>query len=189
VKPGNIIRSGDAAATGAIATIVQTKPIYVAFSLPQRLLAELREAEKAGGASVEARPQGAGRTAKGMIAFVENAIDSATGTITVRARFDNDDELLWPGQLCNLRIALRVEQDAVSIPRSATQAGQAGNFVYVIENGVARMRQVTIARTYEGRDVVSEGLKGGESIVVEGGLSLFNGARIEARPANTKRDS
>jgi multidrug efflux system membrane fusion protein len=189
VKPGNIIRSGDATATGAIATIVQTKPIYVAFSVPQRLLAELREAEKAGGASVEARPQGATRVAKGVVAFIDNTIDTATGTITVRARFDNDDELLWPGQLCNLRIALRVEPDAVSIPRSATQAGQAGNFVYVVENGVARMRPVTIARTFEGRDVVSEGLKGGESIVVEGGLALFNGARIEARPANAKRDS
>ncbi len=189
VKAGNIIRAGDATATGAIATIVQTKPIYVAFSIPQRLLVELREAEKAGGAFVEARPQGATQAATGTIAFVENAIDPATGTITVRARFDNADEFLWPGQLCNLRIALRTEKNVVSVPRNATQAGQVGNFVYVVENGVARMRPVTIARSHDGRDVVSEGLKGGESVVVEGALSLVNGARVEPRPATAKRDS
>ena len=71
----------------------------------------------------------------------------------------------------------------------ATQAGQVGNFVYVVENGVARMRPVTIARSHDGRDVVSEGLKGGESVVVEGALSLVNGARVEPRPATAKRDS
>ena len=189
VKAGNIIRAGDATTTGAIATIVQTKPIYVTFSVPQRLLPELRASESAQGAMVEARPQGSKEAAKGKIAFVDNTIDAATGTITVRARFDNADEFLWPGQLCNLRIALRVEQDVVSVPRSATQAGQVGNFVYVVENGVARMRPVVISRTHEGRDVVSEGLKGGESIVVEGALSLVNGARVEPRPANAKRDS
>ncbi|MDB5572731.1 MAG: family efflux transporter, subunit [Hyphomicrobiales bacterium] len=189
VKAGNIIRSGDNAATGTLATIVQTKPIYVAFSVPQRLLGELRTAVSNGGAAVEALPQGASAASKGKIAFVDNAIDSATGTVTVRAEFENDDERLWAGQLCNLRINLRTEQDVVSVPREATQAGQIGNFVYVIENGVARVRQVTVGRTQDGRDVVTKGLEGGETVVIEGALALVNGSRVEPRPSASKRDS
>lgn len=189
VKAGNIIRAGDNNPTGTLGTIVQTKPIYVAFSIPQRLLPDLRDSVKADQSVVEARPQGAQRAAKGKIAFVDNTIDISTGTVIVRARFDNEDEFLWPGQLCNLRITLRVDDNVVSIPRNATQAGQVGSFVYVIENGAARVQPVTISRTQDGRDVVTEGLKGGESVVVEGALSLVNGARVEPRPAAGKRDS
>ncbi len=109
--------------------------------------------------------------------------------VIVRARFENADEFLWPGQLCNLRITLRTEDNVVSIPRNATQAGQVGSFVYVIEKGVARVQQVSIGRTQDGRDVVTEGLKGGESIVVEGALGLINGARVEPRPSTAKRAS
>ncbi len=189
VKAGNIIRSGDNNTTGTLATIVQTKPIYVAFSVPQRLLSELQTAVINGGAVVEALPQGAKVASKGRIAFVDNAIDSATGTVTIRAEFENSDERLWAGQLCNLRINLRTEDEIVSVPREATQSGQIGNFVYVIENGVARVRQVTIGRTQDGRDIVTKGLNGGEAVVVEGALGLVNGSRVEARPSSAKRDS
>ena len=189
VKAGNIIRAGDNNPTGTLGTIIQIKPIYVAFSIPQRLLPDLRESVKADTSIVEAIPQGAKTAAKGKIAFVENTIDIATGTVIVRARFENADEFLWPGQLCNLRITLRTEDNVVSIPRNATQAGQVGSFVYVIEKGVARVQQVSIGRTQDGRDVVTEGLKGGESIVVEGALGLINGARVEPRPSTAKRAS
>jgi RND family efflux transporter MFP subunit len=188
VKAGNIIRAGDNNPTGTLGTIIQIKPIYVAFSIPQRLLPDLRESVTADVSLVEATPQGARTSARGKIAFVDNTIDIATGTVIVRARFENADEFLWPGQLCNLRITLRTEDNVVSIPRNATQAGQVGSFVYVIEKGVARVQQVRIGRTQEGRDIVTEGLKGGESIVVEGALGLVNGARVEPRPAATKRD-
>jgi RND family efflux transporter MFP subunit len=192
VKAGNIIRAGDNNATGTLATIVQTTPIYVVFSAPQRLLTEYRNATTDAGSFVDATPQGSKKPVRGRIAFIDNTIDPATGTVAVRAEFSNEDDQLWPGQLCNLRIVLRNEQDIVSVPRTATQAGQNGNFVYVVENGVARVRPVKIGRTQDGRDIVTEGLKGGESIVVEGALALSNGARIEARnPSNTaaKRDS
>lgn len=192
VKAGNIIRAGDNSATGTLATIVQTTPIYVVFSAPQRLLGEYRSATKDNDSFVNATPQGSKKPVRGRIAFIDNTIDPATGTVAIRAEFSNEDDQLWPGQLCSLRIVLRNEKDVVSVPRTATQAGQNGSFVYVVENGVARVRPVKIDRTQDGRDIVSEGLKGGESIVVEGALALFNGARIESRnPANTavKRDS
>ncbi|MBN9082856.1 MAG: efflux RND transporter periplasmic adaptor subunit [Rhizobiales bacterium] len=188
-KAGNIVRSGDNTATGTLATIVQTAPIYVAFSLAQYLLPDLRDSIGAPGAEVQATPQGSQRTIKGKIAFVDNMIDPATGTVSVRAVFDNADEGLWPGQLCNLRIVLRIEQDVVSIPREATQSGQEGNFVYVVENGVARLRTVKVARTQDGRDIISEGLKGDETVVVEGALALANGARVVIRNDTGKTDS
>ncbi len=192
VKAGNIIRAGDNTVTGTLATIVQTTPIYVVFSAPQRLLAEYRNATTDSGSFVDATPQGSKKPVRGRIAFIDNTIDPATGTVAIRAEFSNEDDQLWPGQLCNLRIVLRNERDIVSVPRTATQAGQNGSFVYVVENNVARVRPVKIDRTQDGRDIITEGLKGGESIVVEGALALSNGARIEARtPANTavKRDS
>jgi len=181
VRAGNIIRAGDNAATGTIATIVQTAPIYAVFSVPQRLLGDYRGAIGKTDSFVEATPQGAKAPIRGRIAFVDNVIDQATGAVAVRAEFDNADEGLWPGQLCNLRVALRSEPNVISIPRVATQSGQTGNFVFVVENGVARVRPIKISRTQEGRDIIAEGLKGGESIVVEGALALVNGARVETR--------
>lgn len=186
VRAGNIIRSGDNATTGSLATIVQTTPIYVTFSVPQRLLADYRAAIADPNAFVEATPQGASKPVRGRVAFVDNVIDQATGAVAVRAEFSNADEALWPGQLCNLRAVLRVEPNVVSIPRVATQSGQNGNFVYVIENGVARVRPVRINRTQDGRDIIADGLKGGESIVVEGALALVNGARVDVRDGARK---
>lgn len=188
-KAGNIVRSGDNTVTGTLATIVQTAPIYVAFSLAQYLLPDLRDSIGAPGAEVQATPQGSRHTIKGKIAFVDNMIDPSTGTVSVRAIFDNANEALWPGQLCNLRIILRIDQDVVSIPREATQSGQDGNFVFVIDNGVARLRPVKVARTQDGRDIISEGLKGDETVVVEGALALANGARVIIRNETGKTDS
>ena len=189
VKAGNIVRAGDNTAIGVLATIVQTKPIYVAFSLAQRLLPDLRASIGAAGAEVQATPQGGKKASHGKIAFIDNAIDPATGTVTVRASFDNEDEALWPGQLCNLRIALRIDQDVVSVPREATQAGQTGNFVYVVDNGVARIRPISLGRTQDGRDIILDGLKGDEILVTEGALALSNNARVVVRNEPAKKDS
>jgi RND family efflux transporter MFP subunit len=180
-KAGNIIRSGDNTATGILATIVETTPIYVAFPVPQIFLAQIREAVEAGEGEVRATPQGGTRSATGKISVLDNQIDPSTGTIMIRAKFDNPGEVLWPGQLCNVRVTLRTDPDVVSIPRSATQSGQIGNFVYVVENGIARVRRIKVGRFQDGRDVVLEGLKGGESVVSDGALLLVDGARVDVR--------
>lgn len=180
-KAGNIIRSGDNSATGSLASIVQTTPIYVAFSVPQAVLSEIREALVAGQGEVTATPQGSTRSAKGKIAVLDNTIDASTGTITLRGIFDNADDLLWPGQLCNLRVTLRTESDVVSIPRTATLSGQNGNFVYIIENGLARLRAVKVGRFQDGRDIILEGLKGGETVASDGGLLLVDGVRVDVK--------
>jgi multidrug efflux system membrane fusion protein len=186
-KAGNIVRSGDSTATGTLTTIVQTTPIYVSFSVPQRLLSDLREAMNRPDAEVTVTPQGGTRSVKGRIAVLDNTIDPATGTIMVRAVFDNADEALWSGQLCQIRITLRVDPDVVSLPREAVQTGQNGNYVYVIEDNVAKVRTVELGRTQEGRDIVMSGLKGGETVVTDGALALTNGARVETRSAEAKK--
>ncbi|MDB5648854.1 MAG: family efflux transporter, subunit [Hyphomicrobiales bacterium] len=186
-KAGNIIRSGDSTATGTLTTIVQTTPIYVAFSVPQRLLPDLRTAISSTDSNVVVTPQGTSASAKGKIAVIDNAIDAATGTLTVRAVFENPKEILWSGQLCAVRVGLRTEADTVSIPREAVQVGQSGNYVYVVENGTARVRPIELGRSQEGRDVVTSGLKGGETIVVDGALTLMNGSKVETRSAEAKK--
>jgi len=186
-KAGNIVRSGDNTATGIIGTIVQTSPIYVAFSIPQTALADVRDAIATGRSEVRATPQGAKRSAVGKIAVLDNTIDAATGTIMIRAIFENADDLLWPGQLCNVRVTLRVDPDVISIPRSATQSGQQGNFVYLVENGVARSRKVSVGRFQDGRDIVLEGLNGGETIVSDGALLLIDGSRVDIRKESIEK--
>ncbi len=180
-KAGNIVRSGDNTATGILATIVQTAPIYVAFSVPQTTLANIREAIARGDGEVVATPQGGTRSVTGKIAVLDNTIDSATGTIMLRAIFNNEGDVLWPGQLCNVRVTLRTDPDVVSVPRTATQSGQDGNFVYVVEDGKAKLRPVKVGRFQDGRDVITDGLKGGETIVSDGALLLVDGIRVDVR--------
>jgi RND family efflux transporter MFP subunit len=187
LKAGNIVRSGDSSSTGTLTTIVQTTPIYVLFSVPQRLLTDVREAVSRPDAEVTVTPQGATRSVKGRVSVIDNAIDSATGTVTVRATFENADEMLWSGQLCQVRMTLRVDPEVVSIPREAVQTGQNGNYVFVVEDNVAKVRTVELGRSQEGRDIVSSGLKGGEIVVTDGALALTNGARVDARSADVKK--
>jgi hypothetical protein len=186
-KAGNIVRSGDNTATGVIATIVQTSPIYVAFSIPQTVLGDVREAIAVGNSEVRATPQGGKRSAVGKIAVLDNTIDAATGTIMVRAMFENADDVLWPGQLCNVRVTLRVDPEVVSVPRTATQSGQQGNFVYIVENGIARSRKVSVGRFQDGRDVILDGLNGGETVVSDGALLLIDGSRVEIRKESIEK--
>ena len=186
-KPGNILRASDNTVTGTLATIVQTQPIYVAFSVPQGWIPELRDAIKANGAQTAATPQGGSKSSSGQVSMLDNMVDVTTGTVMVRATFPNQDEALWPGQLCNVTVTLRTDPDTVSIPREATQSGQIGNYVFVVENGIAHIRQVKIGRYQDGRDIVIDGLKGGETIVTDGALQLIEGARVDIQKDNSTK--
>lgn len=180
IKEGNVAKAGDNSASGIFATINQISPIYVSFSATQTLLPALREA-MANGAKVVAKPQGSTKTAVGKLAILENAVDTATGTILARASFENADELLWPGQLCNLQLTIRVEPDTVVVPREAIQIGQSGNYVYTIVDGKAHVVPVEAGRTQDGETVVVKGLNGGEPVVVDGALLLIEGSKVEIR--------
>ncbi|WP_454917199.1 efflux RND transporter periplasmic adaptor subunit [Xanthobacter sediminis] len=173
-RTGAVIRVDD-----TLATVRQLKPIYVAFGLPERFLAEVRDAKDA---SVAITLQGSGESISGgKVAVIDNTVDPQTGTITVRAVFENADERLWPGTLGSVTVTLRVEDNAVAIPNEAVQSGQDGAFVFVVEDGVARVRRVSVARTVEGEAVIAKGLDGTETVVTDGQLALREGSRVSVK--------
>lgn len=179
LKQGNIAKTGDN--SPVLATINQTSPIYVSFSVPQRYLTDLKGAVSDQGSSVVATPQGLSTSATGRVAFVDNAVDGTTGTILARAEFANVDEMLWPGALVNARLILRTEPDALVVPREAVQTGQTGNFVFVMEGDVARVRPVVVNRVMDQQTVLTSGLQGNETVITDGQLLLTNGARVVVR--------
>ncbi|MBV1703523.1 MAG: efflux RND transporter periplasmic adaptor subunit [Hyphomicrobiales bacterium] len=179
---GNLARASDNSAAGVLATINQTSPIYVQFPAPQQDLGLVRAA-MAAGQPVYVTPQGGTERVAGAYGFVDNSVDSGTGTVAVRATFANADEKLWPGQLCDVRAVLRVDPDVVTVPRTAVQVSQDGNFVFVVKDGVARVVKVTVSRSQDAVAAISSGLAGGETVVVDGALLLRDGSKVTTRPA------
>ncbi len=183
IKVGNIAKTGDGSVPFAI--INQISPIYVAFSVPQRFLPDIRAALNDPSAKVEATFQGSKAVANGKIAVIDNAVDTTSGTVTVRALFENANETLWPGSLCTVRVTLKVADDVVTAPREAVQTGPKGSLVFVVADGVAKLNPVKIGRTVDGRTEIVEGLKGGETVVTDGQIQLTNGVKVEPKPAIT----
>ena len=179
IKPGNMARSSDGAI--AITTINQMSPIYVSFFLPQRHFQELREAIDRGDNKVEAIPQGGTKSIMGKLSLIENTMDNTSGTIGVRAMFDNPAELLWPGLIANVKVTFREEKDVVVVPREAVQMSQRGNFVFLVVDGVAKMQPVTVARSVDRDTVITSGLKGTETVIIDGQLLVVEGAKVQAR--------
>src|SRR3954468_4213566 len=177
VKVGNFVRPAD---TAPLAVINQMAPVYVAFAIPQRVLVDLREAMGAGGSTVTATIPGHQRSEEGKVAMVENTVDATTGMVTVRGVMDNTNETLWPGILVATRLTIRTE-NAVVLPTVAVQRSQSGNYVFVVKEGVAKVQPVKVERTFQGQSVITEGLSGGENVVVDGQLLLSDGTRVEPR--------
>lgn len=177
VKVGNFVRPADVA---PLAVINQMAPVYVTFAVPQRVLVDLRESMAKGVSSVTATIPGHQRSETGKVAMVENTVDATTGMVTVRGIMKNENETLWPGTLVATKLVIRSE-DAIVVPTVAVQRSQSGNFVFVVKDGTAKVQAVTVDRTAQGISVISEGLTGGESVVVDGQLLLSDGTRVEPR--------
>jgi RND family efflux transporter MFP subunit len=177
VKLGNFVRPADAA---PLATINQIAPIYVTLGVPQRVLPDLREAFRAGSASVVASMPGDKAGENGKVAMIENTVDVATGMVMVRAIMENTSETLWPGTLVTTKLNVRNEE-AVVVPSVAIQRSQTGNFVFVIKDGRAVVQPVNVARTSQGSSVIEKGLSGGETVVTDGQMMLSNGTAVDIR--------
>jgi len=177
VKAGNFVRQAD---TQAMATIIQLAPIYVSFTVPQKNLSDIRQALAAETATVRAVLPGNSKHSEGQVTMIENSVDAATGMAMVRATMPNTDETLWPGTLVTVDITLRTE-DAVVVPAPAVQISQTGNYVFVVENGRAKVQQVTVERTVDNQSIISKGLNGGETVVTDGHLLLSSGTRVNPR--------
>jgi multidrug efflux system membrane fusion protein len=177
VKVGNFVRAVDS----PLATIIQTAPVYVTFSLQQGYLPDLRQALANESATIEAIIPGEARRASGQVTMIENSVDAPTGTVPVRATMPNTDELLWPGTLVTVQLTFR-EEEAVTVPSTAVQMSQTGSYVFLVDNDVATVRPVEVARVLGSESVLASGLDGGETVVTNGQLLLSNGTKVAARP-------
>jgi multidrug efflux system membrane fusion protein len=180
LKKGNLVKATELSSQIPLVTISQLRPIYVAFTVPERHLAELRAAEAEGKLPVVATiPNQPQAPIAGTLAFIDNQVDVATGTITLKAEFANDDTRLWPGQYVNITLTLGVQANAVVAPGAAIQIGQNGPYVFVIRpDSTVELRLVRVDRMINGKTVIAQGLAAGDRVVVDGQLRLDNGTRV-----------
>jgi len=181
LQVGNLVKAND---VSALVVINQVRPIYVNFAVPEQTLASVRQYMAAGPLAVEVSPSGDAKiVTEGRLIFVDNAVDPSTGTIRLRAQFDNKDIALWPGQFVNVRVRLFEQQDAILIPARSVQTGPNGQYVYVVKaDKTAELRKITVERN-EGERVVVKGLQKDEQVVTRGALRLAPGTRVEIRSA------
>jgi multidrug efflux system membrane fusion protein len=187
LKRGNVVKSNDTSTNAVpLVTITQLRPIYVSFTIPERHLPDIRAAlaDSERLPAVVTMPSQPDKPITGMLTFVDNQVDAATGTIPLKATFANDDIRLWPGQFVNVNLTLGIQAHAVVVPSPTIQIGQNGPYVFVIkEDSTVELRLVRIDRTVGNRTVVANGLNAGERVVVDGQLRLNNGTRVTmARP-------
>ena len=176
VYPGTAVQAN----TTPLLTITQLNPIAVAFSLPQRHLADALSALPGGGAAVGANLPDETAARQGRLKFVDNQVDAASGTVKVKAVFDNEDGKLWPGAFVTVNMTARTIRDAVVVPQASIIQGSRGDIVYVVQNGQAAARPVQVAYS-QGDDAVVTGVKAGERIVLEGRQNLRPGAPVAER--------
>ncbi|MBO9357288.1 MdtA/MuxA family multidrug efflux RND transporter periplasmic adaptor subunit [Bordetella petrii] len=178
VDPGNLVSAGD---TDGLVVITQTQPISVVFSLPETQLPEVLEQVRAGHTlAVQAYDRTDTKSiASGQLETIDNQIDVATGTVKLKARFDNADELLFPNQFVNVRLLVQTRDDATVIPTAAVQQGSAGAFVFLLrQDNTVEVRQVQLGAINGDRVAVNEGLVPGDRVVVEGTDRLRTGAKV-----------
>jgi multidrug efflux system membrane fusion protein len=179
LQAGNMVKAND---TISLVVINQVKPVYVSFAIPEQQLGTVRELMRKGPLQVDVvQPGGENKpVAAGRIAFLDNAVDQTTGTIKVRAIFDNADAALWPGQFYTVRVKLYEQDNAIVLPARALQTGPNGQFVYVVKPDMTvEVRKVVVARTDGDNAVLAgEGVAKGEKVVTRGALRLAPGAKV-----------
>ncbi len=189
VHAGNVVKANDV----PLVIIDQMQPIYVSFAVPEKVLPQIR-AKQGEQLPVAARlsdhkpgdvPESSairGEAAQGVLTFVDNAVNTVTGTILLKATFENKDEALWPGSFAMATVTLGEFRDATVAPSHAVQRGQQGQYVFVVkQDGTVESRQVVVAMQDERQAVIEKGLAPGETVVTDGQLRLAPGARVQIK--------
>src|ERR1700716_1218511 len=178
LQAGNLVKAND---VNPLLVINQVRPIYVNFAVPEQNLPEVRKYMAAGPLMVEVLPTDAGqRRVEGQLIFIDNAVDPTTGTIRLRAQFDNADAALWPGQFVNVSVRLYEQADALIVPSQAVQSGPDGQYVYIVgDDMLVELRRITLQRTDGERAIVAKGLAKGERVVTRGQLRLGPKVRVQ----------
>ena len=183
LQAGNLVKAND---VSSLVVINQVRPIYVNFSVPEQNLPEVRKYMGMGTLNVEVvPPDPSAPRVVGQLIFVDNAVDPTTGTIKLRAQFENREAALWPGQFVNVSLRLYEQVDAITIPSTAVQTGPDGQYVYVIgPDLLADIRKVTVQRSDGERAIIGAGLAKGERVVTRGQLRLGPKTPVQiAKPA------
>src|SRR5262245_14034122 len=181
LKEGNLVTAN----TTDLVTINQVKPVYVTFSAPEANLLSIKRYMAQGKLPVEASPQEGSPTREtGYLSFVDNTVDTTTGTIKLKGTFTNEANLLWPGQFVRVALRLTTLSNALVVPNQAVQAGQDGVYVYVVKpDHSVESRPVRTGSRMDEDIVIQSGLKAGETVVTEGHLRLAPGMRVQPRDA------
>jgi membrane fusion protein, multidrug efflux system len=179
VQRGNVVKANDI----SLLTINQVSPIYVAFSVPEQNLQEIKKYMAEGSLRVEALPPNDSGTAEqGVLTFIDNAVDRTTGMILLKGTFANKERRLWPGQFVNVALTLTTQPHAIIVSSQAVQTGQEGQYVFVMKPDLTvELRPVVVSRTLNNESIVEKGLQDGEKVVTDGQLQLVPGAKVEVK--------
>lgn len=181
VDVGNLVSASNS--TG-IVVLTQVKPIAVTFTLPEQALPQIRGAVSQPLTVVAVTRDNQKELARGQLTAFDSQIDSSTGTIKLKATFDNQDKKLWPGQFVNARLLVRTEQNALTVPAPAVQLGPNGSYVYKVQaDQTVQMQPVTVGQTEANVAMISSGLSDGDKVVVDGQSRLQPGSKIQASSA------
>jgi membrane fusion protein, multidrug efflux system len=178
VREGNLVRANET----VLVTINQVRPILVRFAVPASNLGVIQR-YRSSRIPVLATPTGGGAETEGALTFVDNAVDSTTGTIMLKGEFQNREGTLWPGGFVNVRIRLFVEDSVLVVPSAAVMSGQQGTYVFVVRDSAAAMTKVTVERESGELSIVRGELAAGDRVVTDGQLLLRPGARVQLRSA------
>jgi multidrug efflux system membrane fusion protein len=179
VKEGNLVKAND---VPILVTINQIEPIYVGFAIPEQQLAELKQYSNTKSLKVDAAPQGSSQHFQGRLTFIDNSVDLTTGTIKLKATFDNAAHVLWPGQFADVKLTLKSQPNAVVVPTAALQTSQNGTYVYVVNQDLTAQPQPVKVGWNVGEDtVIASGLQPGQRVVTDGQLRLTPGAKVDIK--------
>jgi multidrug efflux system membrane fusion protein len=186
VHPGNLVRAND---TGPLVVINRIAPINVSFGIPEGQLPAFKRYLAERTLRVEATAPSETVPSTGQIAFIDNAVDQTTGTIKIKGSFPNADRRLWPGQFVNVVVTLKMDPAAVVAPTAAIQAGQQGDFAFVVKpDQTVDLRSVVVDRTSGADSIVKDGLKPGEIVITDGQLRLVAGSRVKVKSDAARAD-
>ncbi len=176
VYPGATVKAND---LPVLVVINQVSPIYVRFSVPQQYLETIKTSMTRSHLPVQATPSYDSAAEKGVLTFINNTVDTSTGTIQLMASFPNTDHHLWPGQFSNVLLDLGEQQNVLVVPTQAVQSGQQGDYVFVVKPDMTvDVRQVKVGNTARGATEVQQGLSAGETVVTDGQVRLVPGTKV-----------
>src|SRR6266480_3340199 len=179
VREGNLVRAN---AADPLVVINQIRPILVRFAVPQKYLGDIQRYHQHQLPVFASPSQTDTVFSEGVLTFVDNSVDTTTGTVLLKGEFQNRDNALWPGEFLNVRLQLYIDDKALVVPAQAVMTGQQGTYVFVLnQDGTARSQPVTVERPAGAYAVIAQGVRPGEEVVTDGQVRLVNGAPVEVK--------